>query len=70
MAHSAQSIEGAQKPCPQCLSTLVFNGRYPILTVGMVLVPDPPSSRDRIRYVPAWLCQNGDCDYRETVDDV
>lgn len=25
-------VDGDTKPCPQCRQTLVFNGRYPILT--------------------------------------
>ena len=51
--------EGAKKSCPQCRSTLLFSKRYPILTSAMALVREGPPSQDRIRYVQAWVCQNG-----------
>jgi hypothetical protein len=60
--------DGDTRPCPQCRSTLVFSSRYPVLTVGMALVSDPPAP-ERIRYAPAWVCRNGGCDFREFVGD-
>jgi hypothetical protein len=66
--HSAP-VEGSTKPCPQCRQTLVFNSRYPVLTVGMALLPKGVERGDRIRYARAWVCRNGACDYRDLMED-
>ena len=60
--------DGDTRPCPQCKDTLVFNNRYPVLTVGMALTR-PRSVADGIQYEQAWVCRNGGCDYRELVGD-
>jgi len=61
--------DGDTKPCPQCRQTLVFSGRYPVLTVGMALVATGVEPGDRIRYARAWVCRNGACDYRDIQED-
>ena len=59
--------DGDTKPCPQCRSTLVYSSRHPVLSARMAL--GAGSSADGIRYEPAWVCQNGGCDYRELMGD-
>ena len=46
----------------------MFSSRYPVLTVGEALTK-PRADDPRIRWVPAWICRNGGCDYRELVDE-
>jgi hypothetical protein len=62
-------VDGDSKPCPQCRKTLVFNSRYPVLTVGMALVASNAERGDRIRYARAWVCGNDACDYRDIEED-
>lgn len=61
--------DGNTKPCPQCRRELVFRQRYPLLTVGLALTGIHLDPGDRLRYVRAWVCRNGACDYREVVGD-
>jgi hypothetical protein len=61
--------DGDSKPCPRCRQPLVFSSRYPILVVGLALTAAAVDSHDRLRYVRAWVCRNGDCDYREMVEE-
>jgi len=55
--------------CPQCGATMVFSNCYPLLTVGMAMTKPRADVGDAIRYVQAWICRNGGCDYRELVGD-
>jgi hypothetical protein len=63
------SKDGDIRRCPHCRDTLVFSNCYPLLTVGMALTKPRTDIGDRIRYVRAWICRNGGCDYRELVGD-
>jgi hypothetical protein len=60
---------GATRRCPQCRCyTLVFKDHYPVLATGISLErtgTDPHDGADRLRYAPAWVCENARCDYRE-----
>ena len=55
--------DGDTRPCPECRGTLVFRSRHPVLSIAMM--PPHGSERDRIRYEAAWVCENGECEYRE-----
>jgi hypothetical protein len=68
MRDSRPLKDGDTRRCPQCRETLVFNSRYPVLAVGMLL-QTTGRERARIRYERAWVCRNGGCDYRELVGD-
>jgi hypothetical protein len=48
---------------------MVFSSRYPMLVVGMALIPQGVERGDRIRYAAAWVCGNGACDYRHIQED-
>jgi hypothetical protein len=48
---------------------MVFSNCYPLLTVGMAMTKPRADVGDAIRYVQAWICRNGGCDYRELVGD-
>jgi hypothetical protein len=65
------SGEGTSRRCPQCRrNTLTFTDHYAVLTGANELVrtgTDAHDGRDRLRYEPAWVCQNPRCDYRELV---
>lgn len=66
--HHVHPKEGATKPCPECRRELVFSQRYPVLTVGLALSGIHLGPADRLRYVQAWVCRNGACDYREVLE--
>jgi hypothetical protein len=57
-------VEGETKPCPHCRQTLVFQPRYRVLAIGLLMQPGAVPA-DRIRFQPAWVCRNGGCVYRE-----
>jgi hypothetical protein len=61
--------DGDTRRCPQCRDTLVFSSRYPVLSIGMALTRPRSDVGDGIPYERAWVCRNGDCDYRELVGD-
>lgn len=61
--------DGDTRPCPQCRDVLVFNSRYPVLTIGMALTRPRSDIVDGIRVERAWVCRNGGGDYRELVGD-
>ena len=63
------STDGDTRRCPHCPDTLVFSNRYPLLTVWMALMKPRADVEDGIRYVRAWICRNGGCDYRELVGE-
>ena len=63
-ARSSRPMEGDTKPCPQCRGMLVFSRHCAVLAVG-VAYQSGTERGNRIRYVSAWLCRNGGCDYRE-----
>jgi len=68
MIPSITPKDGDTRRCPQCRATLVFNSRHPVISVGMALLR-PEAAPDGIRYERAWVCKNGNCDYREFEDD-
>ena len=59
--------DGDTRRCPQCRETLVFNSRHPVISVGMAMLRS--GAPGGIRYERAWVCKNGNCDYREFEGD-
>ena len=57
--------DGDMKPCPQCRDKLVFDSRFPVLSVGLTLA----RSHSGVHYEPAWVCRNHRCDYRELLGE-
>jgi hypothetical protein len=59
--------DGDTRTCPECRDLLVFNSRYPVLSVTLALHRNPGD--DGMRYQRAWVCRNMRCDYRELLGE-
>ena len=50
--------------CPECKGMLKFEPRHPILSASTT----NRSPSEGPAYLPAWVCQNPRCDYRELTE--
>jgi hypothetical protein len=63
------SPEAESNSCPQCGGTMSFVRRHPILTRHLSSSPDKGEKGDRLRYVPAWVCENATCSFFLVISD-